>query len=81
MDVETDRRGSQTRGARATDSERERVAEALTQHFLDRRLTSNEYSERLDTAYTAQTREDLGAVLRDLPPMSAVPTRPQPTGP
>lgn len=54
-------------GVRASDAERERTADALKRHFLDGRLTSDEYAERLDAAYAARTREQLGRLLHDLP--------------
>lgn len=59
---------------RASDAERERTAEALNQHFLAGRLTSDEYDERLSRAYAARTREDLQRLLGDLPPLP----RPEP---
>src|SRR5437867_3558773 len=64
--------GNHIPGIRASDAERERTAEALKQHFLDGRLTSDEYAERLDTVYAARTRQQLDRLLRDLPPPEPV---------
>jgi hypothetical protein len=60
-----------THGIRASDAERERTAAQLKQHFLDGRLSTDEYSERLDATYAARTREQLQALLDDLPPLAA----------
>ncbi|MGH2584968.1 MAG: DUF1707 SHOCT-like domain-containing protein [Dehalococcoidia bacterium] len=68
MDGDRNHNGQQ--GIRASDTEREQTAEALKQHFLDGRLTSDEYGERLDAAYTARTRAALHALLDDLPPVA-----------
>lgn len=68
---------------RASDAERERVAEALREAVAEGRLTMAEFEERLDLAYTARTHADLEPLVRDLPvPASmaakaAPPARPQ----
>src|SRR3954451_24554648 len=54
-------------GLRASDAERERVAEALRRHHLDGRLDTEELQERLERCYAARTDAQLQAVLRDLP--------------
>jgi Domain of unknown function (DUF1707) len=54
-------------GLRASDTERERVAEALRRHHLDGRLDTDELQERLERAYAARTTGDLAPLLADLP--------------
>jgi Domain of unknown function (DUF1707) len=54
-------------GLRASDAERERVAEALRRHHLDGRLDTDELQERLERAYAARTTGDLAPLLADLP--------------
>ena len=52
---------------RASDEDRERVAESLRGDLLAGRLTVEEYEERLARAYRATTRADFDAVAADLP--------------
>ena len=52
---------------RASDEERELVAESLRGDLLAGRLTVDEYEERLARAYRATTRADLDALAADLP--------------
>ena len=52
---------------RASDAERERVADVLRVHAGDGRLTPDELEQRLERAYAAGTRADLRALLSDLP--------------
>jgi hypothetical protein len=52
---------------RASDADRERVAEVLRDAYADGRLTAVEHEERLAAAYRAQTYGDLIPVMRDLP--------------
>ena len=52
---------------RAGDADRERVADELTRHCAEGRLTSDELSERLDVALRARTLGELAALTRDLP--------------
>jgi hypothetical protein len=54
-------------GLRASDAERERVAEALRRHHLDGRLDTEELQERLERAYSARTTGELVPLLSDLP--------------
>jgi len=54
-------------GLRASDAERERVAEALRRHHLDGRLDTEELQERLERAYAARTAAELRPLLADLP--------------
>jgi DUF1707 SHOCT-like domain len=52
---------------RASDAERERVAEELGVHAAEGRLKGEELEERLEKAYAANTLGDLEAVLKELP--------------
>jgi hypothetical protein len=52
---------------RASDADRERVAEVLRTAAGDGRLTLEELDERLDTVYQAKTYAELEPVTRDLP--------------
>jgi len=64
-------------GLRASDAERERVAEALRRHHVDGRIDTDELQERLERCYAARTGDDLAALLADLPG-EAPPRRPNP---
>jgi hypothetical protein len=64
-------------GLRASDAERERVAEALRRHHVDGRIDTDELQERLERCYAARTGDDLAALLTDLPG-EATPRRPNP---
>src|SRR4051812_4252135 len=52
---------------RASDADRERVAEALRRHHVDGRLDTDELQERLGACYAARTLGDLEPLLADLP--------------
>ena len=52
---------------RASDAERNDVAERLSRHFADGRLDQNEFNARLDKATGATTRGDLHGLFDDLP--------------
>jgi hypothetical protein len=52
---------------RASDADRERVAEALREAYAEGRLTAEEHAERVDSVYTAKTMGDLVPLTRDLP--------------
>jgi hypothetical protein len=52
---------------RASDADRERVAEILRTAATEGRLDLNELDERLATVYAAKTYADLEPVVRDLP--------------
>ena len=56
-----------SRGLRASDADRERVAEALRRHHVDGRIDTDELQERLERCYAARTGGDLAALLADLP--------------
>jgi hypothetical protein len=52
---------------RASDAERDRVAEILRAGYAEGRLTRAELDERTGAAYTAKTRADLSGLTSDLP--------------
>jgi hypothetical protein len=54
-------------GVRASDAERDAVVGRLNRAVGEGRLTMDEFSGRLELAYAARTRGDLGPLLRDLP--------------
>src|SRR3954454_16536401 len=64
-------RGSETRtgmsGLRASDADRERVAERLREHYGEGRLSDDDLSERIEAAYRARTISELEALTVDLP--------------
>src|SRR5205085_1636993 len=49
------------------DAERERSVEALRHFFADGRISSDEFEERIERAYHANTRGELNALFTDLP--------------
>ncbi|MCS0602475.1 DUF1707 domain-containing protein [Streptomyces sp. LP11] len=57
---------------RASDADRERVAEVLRDALAEGRLDMAEFEERLETAYTARTYGELTPLTRDLPAGGAV---------
>jgi hypothetical protein len=58
---------------RASDADRDRVADALREHYAAGRLTADELDERLTTALNARTLGELNRVLTDLPGAARVP--------
>jgi hypothetical protein len=52
---------------RASDEERHRVVDALQRHTEAGRLSLDEFTERVDSAYAARTLAELAAVTHDLP--------------
>jgi hypothetical protein len=63
-------------GLRASDADRDQTISQLTDHFQAGRLTTEEFDERSGRALRARTREDLAALLADLPPDRAPVTDP-----
>jgi Domain of unknown function (DUF1707)/Cell wall-active antibiotics response 4TMS YvqF len=57
---------------RASDADRERVAEALREAYAEGRLTAEEHAERVDAVYASKTMGDLVPLTRDLPAHSEV---------
>jgi uncharacterized protein DUF1707 len=60
---------------RASDAEREHVAETLRTHAATGRLDPDELEERLGRALTARTRADLTPLVADLPAPTPRPKR------
>ncbi|MEU5363111.1 DUF1707 domain-containing protein [Streptomyces sp. NPDC005925] len=58
---------------RASDADRERVAEILRDALAEGRLDMEEFEERLETTYTARTYAELAPVTRDLPAPGVAP--------
>ena len=54
-------------GLRASDAEREQVADALRRHHADGRLSSDEFEERVERCYQARTVSQLHRLTSDLP--------------
>ncbi|GAA0468776.1 DUF1707 domain-containing protein [Streptomyces sp. NPDC046215] len=52
---------------RASDAERDRVAEALREAVAEGRLDMEEFAQRLDAVYKARTHGELEPLVRDLP--------------
>jgi hypothetical protein len=52
---------------RASDADRDRVADALREAYAEGRLDVDEHNERLDRAYQAKTLGELAPLLSDLP--------------
>jgi hypothetical protein len=66
---------------RASDDERNAVADRLSRHYAEGRLDETEFKTRLDTAMSATTRGHLNGLFHDLPrlpePAPPPPTRSQ----
>ncbi len=63
---------------RASDAERNEVADKLSRHFADGRLDQVEFKARLDRAIGATTRGDLRGLFDDLPPLADETPPPRP---
>jgi hypothetical protein len=63
---------------RASDDERNAVADKLSRHYAEGRLDEVEFKSRLDTAMSATTRGDLNGLFDDLPPLPSEPVPPPP---
>ncbi|GIF72938.1 DUF1707 SHOCT-like domain-containing protein [Asanoa siamensis] len=64
-----------TLDTRASDDDRQRVVELLQEHTAVGRLTLEEFTDRVDNAYSARTLRDLAVVTSDLPPLPEKPGR------
>jgi hypothetical protein len=60
---------------RASDQEREAVVREIREHFATGRLTDDEFSDRVQAAYRAQTQGELRALRADLPDLPATPAQ------
>jgi hypothetical protein len=56
---------------RASDADRDRIAEILRDALAEGRLTAEEHSERIDAVYRAKTVGELQPLVRDLPANAA----------
>jgi hypothetical protein len=52
---------------RASDADRDRIADILNEALAEGRLEADEYAERLDSAYRAKTIGELAPLIGDLP--------------
>lgn len=59
---------------RASDADRERVADRLRDALAEGRLDMDEFGERLDIAYRARTYAELEPLTRDLPAAGTTPS-------
>jgi class 3 adenylate cyclase len=64
---------------RASDADRERVAELLREHFSAGRLSDDDLSERVEAVYGVRTMSELAALTADLPSPPAPGPGPGPT--
>ncbi|WP_030658719.1 MULTISPECIES: DUF1707 domain-containing protein [Streptomyces] len=67
MDLEKHPAAPAPAGLRASDADRDRIAQILGDAVAEGRLTAEEHSERLDTLYAVKTVGELEALVRDLP--------------
>lgn len=63
---------------RASDDERNAMADKLSRHYAEGRLDEVEFKNRLDTAMSATTRGDLNGLFDDLPRLPSEPAPPVP---
>ncbi len=71
---------SETPALRASDADRERTVALLRDHAVEGRLTLEEFTERMSSAYAARTSDKLEGLIRDLHPAGTSPvSRRRPT--
>lgn len=63
---------------RASDDERNAVADKLSRHYAEGRLDESEFKSRLDAAMSATTRGELNGLFHDLPRIPSDPPPPPP---
>ena len=63
-------------GIRASDADRDRIADILREAMAEGRLTADEHAERVDLVYRAKTVGELEPLVRDLPAAGPAPGRP-----
>ena len=66
---------------RAGDEDRKRMVDELQRHYVDGRLTEDEYDERVGRALAARTFGELDPLLRDLPAAPLAAAEPTPVEP
>lgn len=64
---------------RASDADRDRIAEILREALAEGRLDTEEHAERIDAVYRAKTMGELAPLVRDLPAGRREALRPDPT--
>ncbi|MFI5802483.1 DUF1707 domain-containing protein [Streptomyces sp. NPDC051561] len=64
---------------RASDADRDRVADILREAMAEGRLDAEEHGERIDAVYRAKTVAELEPLVRDLPVPGARPQSPAPS--
>jgi hypothetical protein len=64
-----------TPALRAADDDREKTVTVLREHAVAGRLTLEEFTDRMSTAYLARTTEELDELVRDLPSPGAPASR------
>ena len=62
--------GPDTGGLRIGDADRHLIAEVLSQHMVDGRLTTDELEDRLGTLYASRTRAQARSALASLPTLA-----------
>jgi Domain of unknown function (DUF1707) len=60
---------------RVSDQQREEAAQEIREHFAAGRLSEEEMSDRLGSAYRAKTESELSAIRADLPMLPATPSQ------
>ncbi|PZT76411.1 MULTISPECIES: DUF1707 SHOCT-like domain-containing protein [unclassified Streptomyces] len=58
---------------RASDADRDRIADILREALAEGRLTADEHAERIDSVYRAKTVGELEPLVRDLPAPAPAP--------
>ncbi|WP_406093058.1 DUF1707 domain-containing protein [Streptomyces sp. NBC_01013] len=58
---------------RASDADRDRIADILREAMAEGRLTADEHAERVDAVYRAKTMGELEPLVRDLPTPGGTP--------
>lgn len=67
--------GPEPVGIRASDADRDRIADILREAMAEGRLTADEHAERVDLVYRAKTVGELEPLVRDLPAAGPAPGR------
>lgn len=78
LDKQQPVRPSAEADVRASDADRDRVADILREALAEGRLDAEEHSERLDAVYTAKTMGQLEPLVKDLPQPGSPATSPRP---
>jgi len=63
-------------GIRASDADRDRIADILREAMAEGRLTADEHAERVDLVYRAKTLGELEPLVQDLPAPSGTARQP-----